>query len=78
MGPLQGCTLLGSGRRDGFAYEELIAFIKERTHKTASNIPKQTDFLDSSRGVKAKMFMGHQHLVSRHSPIHRADFTLSA
>lgn len=42
MGPLQGYALLGSVSRNGFAHEELIAFIKERVHETAPNIQKQT------------------------------------
>lgn len=42
MGPRQGCALLGSLRRDEFAHEELIAFIKESAHETALDIQKQT------------------------------------
>lgn len=53
MGPLQGYALLGSVSRDGFAHEELVAFIKERVQETAPNIQKQTgriinSFLETS------------------------------
>lgn len=44
---LQGCALLGSVRRDGFAHEELIPFSKERAHETALNIWKQTERMNN-------------------------------